>query len=74
VQNWGWKEAVPAPGDYDGDGMTDVAVYSSCGGTNNWYILLSSDGQMKSGSPIDWGWRATVVVQAQYWINLILGL
>jgi hypothetical protein len=74
VQNWGWKAAVPAPGDYDGDGVTDIAVYWSDGGTLNWYIRQSSDGQMMSGSPIDWGWHASVVVQSQYWINWILGL
>ncbi len=65
-QYWGWSETVPVPGDYDGDGITDIAVYWPADVTNNWYILQSSDGQMKFGGPVDWGWSAAVPVPGDY--------
>ncbi len=65
-QNWGWSETVPVPGDYDGDGITDIAVYWPNDGVKNWFILQSSDGQMKSGGPVDWGWSEVVPVPGDY--------
>jgi len=33
---WGWSSAIQVPGDYDGDGVFDLAVYDPSGGY--WYI------------------------------------
>jgi hypothetical protein len=42
--NWGLGSLgdIPAPGDYDGDGKSDYAVYRN--GEGNWYINQSSNG------------------------------
>jgi hypothetical protein len=40
--NWGFRQTVPVPADYDGDGITDLAVYQLNAG--NWYIWPSGGG------------------------------
>jgi len=41
--NWGGSSDKPVPGDYDGDGATDYAVFRSDG---YWFVRNSSDGSM----------------------------
>lgn len=49
---WGYPTDVIVPGDYDGDGKTDIAVVRSNAGAINWYIRNSSNG---SFTAIPWG-------------------
>ena len=39
---WGLYSDVPVPGDFDGDGQTDISVFSPDGGY--WWVLTSSSG------------------------------
>ena len=41
-------EDIPVPGDYDGDGKTDMAVYRD----GTWFILRSFDGGVMA---VPWG-------------------
>lgn len=43
---WGDPTDKPAPGDYDGDGRTDFSVFRP--GTNQWYIIYSSNNSQTS--------------------------
>lgn len=49
---WGVDTDVPVPGDFDGDGSTDLAVYRPSSST--WFLLLSSTNFTTSAS-YQWG-------------------
>lgn len=63
VQQWGLGSLgdVPAPGDFDGDGKTDYAVYRTNSGV--WYILRSSDSSWVS---ISFGITGDIAVPNDY--------
>jgi len=49
IFSFGWSAALPAPGDYDGDGIEDVAAFcpancNASGAYGLWYIQQSRDG------------------------------
>jgi hypothetical protein len=44
IQQFGDINDRPVPGDYDGDGRMDLAVFRPASG--NWYILNSRDGSL----------------------------
>ena len=55
----GFPGCIPVSGDFDGDGVSDLAVYNQS--TADWYIIRSSDGQTITKR---WGWSETVPVGA----------
>jgi Zn-dependent metalloprotease len=59
-RQWGAFYDQPVPGDYDGDGKTDIAVWRPSEG--NWYIIQSS----KGGVTFQWGAYGDVPVPGDY--------
>ncbi len=56
---------VPVPGDYDGDGITDIAIWRPDNGM--WYVLLSSQSfSYDKAETMWWGQIGDVPVQADF--------
>jgi len=54
---WGGSTDVLVPGDYDGDGKTDIAIFRPSTGV--WYIRRSTDGSMFA---MPWGGSTDVTL------------
>jgi nuclear transport factor 2 (NTF2) superfamily protein len=67
VIQWGTQGDIPAPADYDGDGIVELAVWRPANG--NWYISLDNRSWSGKGAAykvIQWGRQGDVPVPADY--------
>lgn len=59
MRNWGWSASIPVAADYDGDGITDNAVFAE----GWWYINSSVQGPM---APINYGFSGCMPVPSDF--------
>lgn len=62
VQRWGFPGSVPVPGDFDGDGKSDMAVFYSV--TGKWYIKDIANKILAWN--FAWGWPGATPVSGDY--------
>ncbi len=62
ANQWGWSTAKPVPGDYDGDGTFDQAVFDTAGGY--WYIKTLAGGVIAWAN--QWGWSTAKPVSGDF--------
>ncbi len=60
--NWGNADMIPAPGDYDGDGIADLGAYDPVSG--KWYIRTLDTNILAYG--LTWGGAGAVAVPGDY--------
>jgi hypothetical protein len=58
VAQWGSATDVPVPGDYDGDGKTDYAIFRN----GTWYLYQSTAGIVIA----NWGIAGDVPIPSKY--------
>ena len=58
---WGVNGDIPVPGDYDGDGLSDLAVWRPSNGT--WFVIGSADGVLHS---FQWGQPGDIHMPGDY--------
>jgi hypothetical protein len=68
--NFGGPGFIPVPGDYDGDGEADVAVYQTS--TGNWFVVGSTAGFFSPA--LNFGGAEFVPVLPQVTILRAMGL
>lgn len=64
IMNWGEAGDVPVPGDYNGDGRTEYAIFRP--GDSTWWILFVGADGSQTSSFLPWGETGDIPVPADY--------